>query len=163
MYKPPTSASVGNLLAPPPPNSDQLSTAARDLLQQLSTNTVLVQLLESAGLTQTLLDKAGSITVLAPTNMAFNQLPPGLATTLLKPENADLLTAVLLYHVIANTSNLTSETSPPVIPISSILVPPNLSDNLTSLTNLTSSSVPLMSNMSPPKWLVKPKAANNLL
>ena len=42
-----------------------------------------------------------TFTVFAPTNEAFNKLPAGTVETLLKPENKDLLTKVLTYHVVA--------------------------------------------------------------
>lgn len=40
-------------------------------------------------------------TVFAPVNDAFNKLPERTATSLLKPENKDLLTSILTYHVVA--------------------------------------------------------------
>src|SRR4030095_1094143 len=39
-------------------------------------------------------------TVFAPTNAAFAKLPAGTVDTLLKPENKDMLTKVLTYHVV---------------------------------------------------------------
>merc|ERR1712003_546700 len=43
----------------------------------------------------------GPLTVFAPTNKAFNELPAGVLDSLLKPENVDQLKDILLYHVIA--------------------------------------------------------------
>ncbi len=43
----------------------------------------------------------GPFTVFAPTDEAFAKLPAGTVETLLKPENKDILTAVLTYHVVA--------------------------------------------------------------
>lgn len=40
-------------------------------------------------------------TIFAPTNSAFNSLPPGLLEKLLKPENKAALTSILLHHVTA--------------------------------------------------------------
>ena len=37
----------------------------------------------------------------APTNDAFENLPEGTVSTLLKPENKALLTKILTYHVVA--------------------------------------------------------------
>ena len=41
----------------------------------------------------------GPFTVYAPVNDAFAALPEGTVDTLLKPENKDQLTNILLYHV----------------------------------------------------------------
>jgi len=49
---------------------------------------------------------SGPLTVFAPTNAAFNALPPGTLDDLLKPENADKLRNILKYHV--TTSALTT-------------------------------------------------------
>jgi hypothetical protein len=40
-------------------------------------------------------------TLFAPSNAAFNSLPPGVLDKLLKPENKAALTAILLHHVTA--------------------------------------------------------------
>lgn len=37
----------------------------------------------------------------APTNEAFAKLPAGTVETLVKPENKDVLTKILTYHVVA--------------------------------------------------------------
>jgi uncharacterized surface protein with fasciclin (FAS1) repeats len=42
----------------------------------------------------------GPLTVFAPTNDAFKDLPPGTVQTLLMPANKAQLTAVLTYHVV---------------------------------------------------------------
>ena len=42
----------------------------------------------------------GPLTVFAPTDEAFAALPPGTVESLLKPENKDKLTQILLYHVV---------------------------------------------------------------
>ena len=62
-------------------------------------HTTLVAAIKAAGLTETL-EGPGPFTVFAPTNAAFNALPPGTVDTLLKPENKARLTAVLTYHVV---------------------------------------------------------------
>ncbi|HEU5116439.1 MAG TPA: fasciclin domain-containing protein [Isosphaeraceae bacterium] len=59
----------------------------------------LVAAVKAAGLVDTLSGE-GPFTVLAPTNAAFDKLPPGTVETLLKPENKDKLAAILKYHVI---------------------------------------------------------------
>ncbi|EBA16402.1 hypothetical protein RSK20926_21794 [Roseobacter sp. SK209-2-6] len=58
----------------------------------------LVAAVGAAGLAETL-SGPGPFTVYAPTNQAFAALPEGTVETLLKPENKDQLTNVLLYHV----------------------------------------------------------------
>jgi uncharacterized surface protein with fasciclin (FAS1) repeats len=62
--------------------------------------TTLVTAVKAAGLAETLMS-AGPFTVFAPTNAAFNKLPAGTVETLVKPENKEMLTKVLTYHVVA--------------------------------------------------------------
>jgi len=63
-------------------------------------HTTLVAAVKAAGLVDTL-QSPGPFTVFAPTNAAFDKLPPGTVATLLKPENKAMLTAILTYHVVA--------------------------------------------------------------
>jgi uncharacterized surface protein with fasciclin (FAS1) repeats len=56
--------------------------------------------IEAAGLTETLSGE-GPYTVFAPTNEAFDALPEGTLEQLLLPENQDVLTQVLTYHVVS--------------------------------------------------------------
>ena len=58
----------------------------------------LVAAVGAAGLAETL-SGPGPFTVYAPLNDAFAALPEGTVETLLKPENKDQLTNILLYHV----------------------------------------------------------------
>ncbi|WP_425045995.1 fasciclin domain-containing protein [Primorskyibacter sp. S87] len=58
----------------------------------------LVAAVSAAGLAEAL-SGPGPFTVYAPVNDAFAALPEGTVETLLKPENKDQLTNVLLYHV----------------------------------------------------------------
>ncbi|NRB05391.1 MAG: fasciclin domain-containing protein [Rhodobacteraceae bacterium] len=69
----------------------------------------LVAAVSAAGLVETL-QGPGPFTVYAPVNDAFAALPEGTVETLLKPENKDQLTNVLLYHV--DDRNLTAEKIP---------------------------------------------------
>jgi uncharacterized surface protein with fasciclin (FAS1) repeats len=62
-------------------------------------HTTLVAAVKAAGLVDTL-QGAGPFTVFAPTNEAFARLPAGTVDTLLKPENKQMLTSVLTYHVV---------------------------------------------------------------
>ena len=61
--------------------------------------TTLVAAVQAAGLAETLAGE-GPFTVFAPTNEAFEALPEGTVENLLKPENKDQLTKVLLSHVV---------------------------------------------------------------
>ncbi|AZP13323.1 fasciclin domain-containing protein [Undibacterium parvum] len=63
-------------------------------------HTTLVAAVKAADLVNTLKGK-GPFTVFAPTNAAFQKLPPGTVETLLKPENKPSLSKVLTYHVVA--------------------------------------------------------------
>ncbi|MGV8994588.1 MAG: fasciclin domain-containing protein [Flavobacterium sp.] len=63
-------------------------------------HTTLVAAVKAAGLVETLSSK-GPFTVFAPTNEAFAKLPKGTVETLLKPENKEMLTSILTYHVVA--------------------------------------------------------------
>src|ERR1700691_875943 len=63
-------------------------------------HTTLVAAVKAAGLVDTL-EGPGPFTVFAPTNEAFAKLPMGTVDTLLKPENKDMLTKVLTYHVVS--------------------------------------------------------------
>jgi uncharacterized surface protein with fasciclin (FAS1) repeats len=63
-------------------------------------HTTLVAAVKAADLVTTLKSK-GPFTVFAPTNAAFDKLPAGTVTTLLKPENKAQLAKILTYHVVA--------------------------------------------------------------
>lgn len=60
----------------------------------------LVAAITAAGLGEAL-SGAGPFTVFAPTNAAFEALPAGLLDKLLLPENKDVLTKILTYHVVS--------------------------------------------------------------
>jgi uncharacterized surface protein with fasciclin (FAS1) repeats len=62
-------------------------------------HTTLVGAVKAAGLVETL-EGPGPFTVNAPTNEAFNRLPAGTVDTLVKPENKEMLTKILTYHVV---------------------------------------------------------------
>lgn len=61
--------------------------------------TTLVAAVQAAGLVDTL-KGAGPFTVFAPSDDAFAALPAGTVDNLVKPENKDQLTAILLLHVL---------------------------------------------------------------
>ncbi|TVQ13856.1 MAG: fasciclin domain-containing protein [Bacteroidetes bacterium] len=71
-----------------------------DIAISSSDHTTLVAAVQAADLVSTLKGE-GPFTVFAPTNRAFDNLPKGTVTTLLKPENKAQLTKILTYHVVA--------------------------------------------------------------
>ena len=107
-----TPAGVGNA-----PNAPVARTAHADNLPPLdATNivsiasgskdhTTLVAALKAADYVGAVA-ASGPLTVFAPTNAAFDALPPGTLDSLLLPENADQLREILKYHV--TTSSLTA-------------------------------------------------------
>lgn len=60
----------------------------------------LAAALTAAGLVETLKGQ-GPFTVFAPTDEAFAKLPDGTVKSLLQPENKQMLTSILTYHVVA--------------------------------------------------------------
>jgi uncharacterized surface protein with fasciclin (FAS1) repeats len=60
----------------------------------------LVTAVSAADLVDTL-NGEGPFTVFAPTDEAFAALPPGVLDALLLPENKDVLTKILTYHVVS--------------------------------------------------------------
>lgn len=67
----------------------------------------LIAAAKAAGLADAL-SSGGPLTVFAPTDEAFSNLPAGTVENLLKPENKDKLAAILKYHVVGRklTSNM---------------------------------------------------------
>tara|TARA_R110000868_G_scaffold60556_3_gene184816 strand:- start:5245 stop:5829 length:585 start_codon:yes stop_codon:yes gene_type:complete len=63
-------------------------------------HTTLVAAVQAAQLENVLVN-AGPLMVFAPTNAAFDALPPGTVEDLLKPENKAALANILKYHVTA--------------------------------------------------------------
>lgn len=79
--------------------------------------TTLVAALTAAGLVDTLKGD-GLFTVFAPTDDAFAKLPAGTIDNLLKPENKQALTDILLYHVVSGNvmaSDVVNLTSAPTV------------------------------------------------
>lgn len=60
--------------------------------------------LRQAGMVDTLRG-SGPFTLFAPTDAAFDKLPPGKLDSLLRPENKDELVSILNYHVLAGRSS----------------------------------------------------------
>jgi uncharacterized surface protein with fasciclin (FAS1) repeats len=83
--------------------SSQSNSQAANIVEVASGNenfSTLAKAIEAAGLTDKLSDSNASLTVFAPTNEAFNQLPDGTLEYLLQPENQEVLQRVLSYHVL---------------------------------------------------------------
>jgi len=72
-----------------------------DVAREAGSFSTLLTALEAAGLDATLADEDADFTVFAPTDEAFEALPEGPLDTLLA--DTDLLTDVLLYHVITDS------------------------------------------------------------
>jgi len=70
-----------------------------DTAVEAGTFNTLVAAVTAAGLVDTLKGD-GPFTVFAPTDEAFAALPEGTVEKLLMPENKDMLTAILTYHVV---------------------------------------------------------------
>ena len=60
---------------------------------------ILLKAATAAGMDKVLM-QPGPYTVFAPTDAAFNALPPGMLDMLMKPENKDMLKMVLGYHTL---------------------------------------------------------------
>ncbi len=74
----------------------------------------LVQAVQAAGLVDTL-SSEGPFTVFAPTDEAFANLPDGALDALLLPENQDLLTEILTYHVVPDAV-MSEDLAPGAVP-----------------------------------------------
>ena len=67
-------------------------------------HTTLVAAIKAADLAGAL-QAEGPFTVFAPTNAAFDKLPDGTLNKLLMPENKEMLTEILTYHVVPASLN----------------------------------------------------------
>ncbi|PSK89009.1 fasciclin domain-containing protein [Taibaiella chishuiensis] len=81
-------------------NAARNQTVMAFLIQSSPEYATLVKSINAAALEKTFAGQ-GSYTVFAPTNKAFESLPPGQLDFLLKPENIDSLQKILTYHVIS--------------------------------------------------------------
>ena len=98
--------SDNNSASPPPPEEPAADPAPDlgsivDVARDAGNFSTLLTALEAAGLDATLADEGSDFTVFAPTDDAFEALPEGTLDTLLA--DTDLLTDVLLYHVITDS------------------------------------------------------------
>lgn len=105
----PSSTPAASTQAEQPPSAGQ--SAVQDDLSQKNVvkvavgskdHTTLVKAVVSAEYVD-VLSNAGPFTVFAPTNAAFDKLPPGTVADLLKPENKAKLRDILEYHVAVGT------------------------------------------------------------
>ena len=85
-----------------PTNIVSLASASKD-------HTTLVAAIEAADYV-TSVAASGPLTVFAPTNEAFDELPPGTVDGLLEPKNADQLRKILQYHVTTSALPVASFT-----------------------------------------------------
>ena len=84
------------------PAASQLAQAPGTIVQVASGADqfkTLVQAVQAANLVDAL-SAPGPLTVFAPTDAAFADLPAGVLEALLRPENRPLLTEILTYHVV---------------------------------------------------------------
>ena len=134
------------------------------VLSALENNPTLVALVGLVpGLLDTLVAAAGSITILAPSESAFGQVPAAVVDFLKNPDNVSVLEQVLKYHVVApNTSNLLKEAYPTVIPINKVLIPPSLTDAVASIAQSTTTTTTTQAKqLNVPSWLARPRSNNN--
>jgi uncharacterized surface protein with fasciclin (FAS1) repeats len=98
-----------NQAAPrPKPKSDAEKTVL-DVAVGSPDHTTLVAAVQAAGLVDALASPGGIYTVFAPTNAAFDKLPPGTVEDLLKPENKASLRKIIQHHAAV-----------PVVPLASM-------------------------------------------
>lgn len=71
-------------------------------LSRSSDHTTLVKAIKAAGLEQ-MLEGSKAITIFAPTNQAFAEMPEGLFDKLMKPENKEELKKTLLYNMLSGS------------------------------------------------------------
>ncbi len=86
-----------------PPSTAPAARAGNDVIETILESDQkhydLAEVLNRSGLVP-LLQTAGPYTVLAPTDAAFDKLPPGLLDELLEPKNHDKLVAFARYHLL---------------------------------------------------------------
>ena len=86
---------------PPSQTQSATNTIAQNIANTKDLNT-LSTAVKAAGV-EPALSGAGPLTLFAPTNAGFAKLPAGTVDTLLKPENAGVLSAILSNHVVAGS------------------------------------------------------------
>jgi len=97
----PVDAAAPAVAAPAPAPIPTIAQAG-DLVDTMKASgqfTILLKALDASNLTA-LLKSAGPLTILAPTDAAFNALPAGQVDNLLKVENAAQLQGLLVNHLV---------------------------------------------------------------
>ena len=92
---------------PNTPTQDTKNLGTRNIVDMVAADDsfkTFGKVLRKAGLEDTLRG-AGPFTLLAPTDAAFDKLPPGRLDNLMKPENKDELVSILNHHVLAGRSS----------------------------------------------------------
>ncbi len=84
---------IDKVILPESKNLAELASGVKDL-------STLVAAVKAAGLAEAISGK-DALTVLAPTNAAFEKLPKEVLASLLKPQNKAVLAEIITYHVIA--------------------------------------------------------------
>ena len=127
--------------AAPPAMSMTIAPAGdiADTLKASGQFTILVKALDASNLTS-VLKTAGPLTILAPTDAAFNALPAGQLANLMKIENAAQLQALLTYHLI-NAGVPTSKIQGSKGPISTVAGTPVQIDGTGSMIMVNDASV----------------------
>ena len=75
-----------------------------DIASSMADFSTLVTAIKAADLVSTL-SGTGPFTVFVPTNEAFENLASGLLEKLIMPENKDILTKILTYHVVSGIND----------------------------------------------------------
>ncbi len=95
-----------------------------DIAVEAGSFETLVAAVQAAGLVD-VLKGDGPFTVFAPTDAAFAALPEGTVESLLLPENKDMLTAILTYHVVPGkvmSTDLTDDMTAATVEGSDIMI-----------------------------------------
>jgi uncharacterized surface protein with fasciclin (FAS1) repeats len=98
----PAAPEAAPVVAAPAPAPIPTIAQAGDLVDTMKASgqfTILLKALDASNLTA-LLKSAGPLTILAPTDAAFNALPAGQVDNLLKVENAAQLQGLLVDHLV---------------------------------------------------------------
>jgi len=93
-----SSSAAHTAAAPPPAPRRAGQNTVVDVALGSKDHSTLVAALQAAEYVDSL-DNAGPFTVFAPTNAAFEKLPPGTVEGLVKPDKKDALRDILKYHV----------------------------------------------------------------
>jgi transforming growth factor-beta-induced protein len=86
---------IDSVLTPPKPKIPTIL----EIAEKAGSFKTLLAAVESAGLTE-FLESNDQVTIFAPTDEAFSKLPKGTVEQLLKSENRDQLTSVLINHAV---------------------------------------------------------------